>query len=156
MTPAWSQLRHEAVDLIQRSRRLVDKRHAEDREEAAGLERTIDAAVAGHDQKVLAEAVLRREPGIDFQTAQAAGLDSLDDDRVLRLAAGQDRILVSHDKRTLPGRLAAFVAAGGRSPGVLLVIPRNAPVVDVVEALLLIWTDNRPDDWVNVVAKIPF
>jgi molecular chaperone DnaK len=57
MAPAWTELRHEAVDLIQRSRRLLDKMHAEDREEAAALEEAIDAAVAGHNQKALAEAV---------------------------------------------------------------------------------------------------
>lgn len=56
----------------------------------------------------------------------------------------------------MSGRLSAFVADGGRSLDVMLVIPQSAPGVDVVEALLLIWTDNRPDEWTNVVAKIPF
>lgn len=52
--------------------------------------------------------------------------------------------------------LASFVASGGASPGVLLVIPQNAPVREVVEALILIWADGREDDWRNLVAKIPF
>ena len=38
------------------------------------------------------------------------------------------RILVSHDKRTMPARLTQFVARGGSSPSVLLVIPQHAPV----------------------------
>jgi hypothetical protein len=50
-------------------------------------------------------------------------LDDLDDEAVLRHAASQSRILVSHDKRTMPEALASFVASGGTSPGVLLVIP---------------------------------
>ncbi len=58
----------------------------------------------------------------------------------------------SHDKRTMPRALASFVASGGTSPGVLLVIPQNAPIRAVVEALILIWAD----DWNNLLVKIPF
>jgi hypothetical protein len=53
-------------------------------------------------ERITVDATLRREPRIDFQTAQAAHLDDLDDEAVLRLAASQSRILVSHDKRTMP------------------------------------------------------
>jgi hypothetical protein len=107
-------------------------------------------------KRIIGDATLRREPRIDFQTAQAARLDDLDDEAVLRLAASQSRILVSHDKRTMPAALASFVASGGKSPGVLLVIPQNAPIREVVEALILIWADDRADDWRNLIAKIPF
>ena len=106
--------------------------------------------------RIIVDATLRREARIDFQTAQAARLDDLDDEAVLRLAASQFRILVSHDKRTMPKALASFVASGGTSPGVLLVIPQKAPIREVVEALILIWADDRADDWRNLVAKIPF
>jgi hypothetical protein len=99
---------------------------------------------------------LASQPRIDFQAAQAARLNGLDDEAVLRQAASQSRILVSHDKRTMPKALASFVAAGSTSPGVLLVIPQNAPVREVVEALILIWTDDQADDWRNRIAKIPF
>jgi hypothetical protein len=75
-------------------------------------------------KRIIIDAALRREPGIDFQTAHTARLDNLDDEEVLRLAALQSRILVSHDKRTMPRKLASFIASGGTSPGVLLVIPQ--------------------------------
>jgi hypothetical protein len=107
-------------------------------------------------KRIIVDATLRREARIDFQTAQAARLDGLDDEGVLRFAASQSRILVSHDKRTMPGALASFVASGGTSPGVLLVIPQNAPIGEVVETLLLIWADDRANDWKNLIAKIPF
>jgi hypothetical protein len=107
-------------------------------------------------KRIILDATLRREPRIDFQTAQAARLDGLDDEAVLRLAASQSRILVSHDKRTMPGALKSFIASGGTSPGVLLAIPQNAPIRNVVEALILIWTDDRANDWRNLVVKIPF
>ena len=107
-------------------------------------------------RRIIVDAVLRREPSVDFQTAQAAGLDGLDDASVLRRTSEQGRILVTHDRRTMPPQLAAYLAEGGQSPGVLLVIPQNAPVRDVVEALILIWADNRPQDWANLVTKVPF
>jgi Domain of unknown function (DUF5615) len=49
-------------------------------------------------KRIIVDATLRRQPQIDFQTAQAARLDDLDDEAVLRLAISQSRILVSHDK----------------------------------------------------------
>jgi hypothetical protein len=107
-------------------------------------------------KRTIVEATLHREPGIDFQTAQAAKLDDLDDEAVLRLAASQSRILVSHDKRTMPKALASFVASGGASAGVLLVIPQDAPIHKLVETLTLIWADNRASDWANLIAKMPF
>jgi len=107
-------------------------------------------------KRIIVDATIRREPRIDFQTAPAARLDDLDDEAVLRLAASQSRILVSHDKRTMPRALASFVASGGASPGVLLVIPQNAPIREVVETIMLIWADDRANDWKNLIARIPF
>lgn len=106
-------------------------------------------------KRIIVDATLRREPRIDFQTAQAARLDHLDDEAVLQLAASQSRILVSHDKRTMPAALAALIASGGTSPGVLVVIPQSVSITKVVETLILIWADDRADDWKNLVAKIP-
>jgi hypothetical protein len=56
----------------------------------------------------------------------------------------------------LPGALAEFHARGGSSPGVLLVIPQSAPIRVVAETLVLIWADNHPEDWVDLITKIPF
>jgi hypothetical protein len=66
-------------------------------------------------KRIIVDATLRREPRIDFQTAQAGRLDDLDDEAALLQAASQSRILVSHDKRTMPAALAAFIASGGTS-----------------------------------------
>jgi predicted nuclease of predicted toxin-antitoxin system len=47
--------------------------------------------------------VLRREPSVDFQTAKAANLFALPDPQVLAIAARENRILVTHDQKTMPG-----------------------------------------------------
>ena len=106
--------------------------------------------------RLIVAATFRREPAIDFQTAQSAHLDYLDDETVLQHAASEGRILVTHDKRTMPKHFASFLAKGNRSPGVLLVIPQDVPLRTVVDTLVLIWVDDRPEDWENAVTIVPF
>jgi hypothetical protein len=57
---------------------------------------------------------------------------------VLRLAAEMGRILVSHDKRTMPRYFASFLNEGDRSPGRPARDPKDAPLRSVVETLVLI------------------
>lgn len=52
--------------------------------------------------------LLRREPGIDFQTAAEANLRGVPDPEVLALAAQEQRILVTHDRRTMPRHFATL------------------------------------------------
>ena len=61
-----------------------------------------------------------------------------DDPEVLRIAAGDHRILVTHDFQTMPSHFANFLIEEGDSPGVFLVKQRTA-IGSVVEALLLVW-----------------
>jgi hypothetical protein len=56
----------------------------------------------------------------------------------------------------MPRHFATFLRKGNTSPGVLLVIPQNAPVRSVVETLVLIWADDTAEDWRNAITVIPF
>jgi hypothetical protein len=73
----------------------------------------------------------RLQPAIDFQTTPAAGLHHLPDDQVLTLAAQQGRMLVSHDRRTMPGHFERFIVSH-TSPG-LLIVSRKLPLGRVAE-----------------------
>jgi molecular chaperone DnaK (HSP70) len=57
MDSNWVEHRRQAVDLIQRSRRLLDTMHAEDKEEAIALTEAIEAAVAQRDSRAIVEAL---------------------------------------------------------------------------------------------------
>ena len=57
-------------------------------------------ADADFSQRIVS-AVRRREPAIDFQSANVASLRSLSDPEVLSLAARDSRVLVSHDLTTM-------------------------------------------------------
>lgn len=65
-------------------------------------------------------ATLRLEPAIDFQSATAAGLHGVPDDEVLARTADDGRVLVTHDRRTMPSHPARFIE-GRHSPGVVIV-----------------------------------
>jgi hypothetical protein len=59
-----------------------------------------------------------REPSIDFKTANDAGLEGLSDREVLELAARDERMLVSHDKRAMPVHFVQRPdASSGGQPG---------------------------------------
>jgi hypothetical protein len=98
--------------------------------------------------------VLRHEPSIDFQSAPAASLHGISDPEVLRLAMGQNRILISHDENSMPGHFRDFLTAGNRSPGVLIV-PQGAPVGRVIESILLVWIASEADEWTDRIIWLP-
>lgn len=81
---------------------------------------------------------LRREPTMDFLSANEANLEGVPDPEVLALATEQGRILVSHDFQTMPRHFGDFLQTRGSSPGVLLV-PQYLPIGATIEELLLIW-----------------
>jgi len=98
-------------------------------------------------------AATRREPSIDFLTAEAAGLVGLKDPEVLAVAAGEGRVLVSHDQKTMPRHFAELITHTS-SPGLLL-IPQHLPIVAAVEDILLIWFASEAEEWVNRIRYLP-
>jgi hypothetical protein len=98
--------------------------------------------------------ILRREPAVDFQTAQSAGLRGLLDAEVLALAAADHRVLVSHDVGTIPVHFRAFRDAGRNSSGVFL-IPQRLDVGTAIEELLLMWLASEAWEWENRLEWLP-
>ncbi|HEX9655024.1 MAG TPA: DUF5615 family PIN-like protein, partial [bacterium] len=84
---------------------------------------------------------------IDFQTAKAAKISGLDDEDVLAIAAKESRLLVTHDRKTIPKHFGKFIKSQD-CPGVLIV-PQKLPVSKVVEDLVLIWTATESVEWTN-------
>jgi len=99
-------------------------------------------------------AVREREPTIDFASAIDSNLQGLSDPEVLDIAANQGRILVTHDRRTMPDFFRRRLEAGESSPGLFLV-SQFAPLGPVVEALVLVWAASDPAEWRNQVRHLP-
>lgn len=101
----------------------------------------------------LVRAVRRQEPAIDFRTAHEAGLQGLDDESVLALTAREGRILVSHDRRTMPIHFTNFIATK-TSAGIIL-ISQDLSIAQAAEDLVLIWEASEAEEWVNRLDSIP-
>ena len=86
----------------------------------------------------------RREASVDFRAAAGVIADGTPDPEVLRIAAGDGRVLVSRDITTMPRHFVQFVA-GQESPGILLV-PSRRPIGSVIERLLIVWSTWTAED----------
>ncbi len=99
---------------------------------------------------------LRRiQPSIDFQSAEEASLRGVSDPVVLELAAREGRILVSHDKTTIPTHFILFLQQGNHSPGVFL-LPQGGPLRESIEALLIVWQCSVPEEWIDHLEYLPW
>jgi hypothetical protein len=103
--------------------------------------------------QIIVRAACRREPGLDFQTAETAGLAGLPDPEELARAAEDGRILVTHDLQMMPRHFASFITTC-QSTGLLL-IPQHLPIASAVDDLLLIWSTMEADEWTNLMWYLP-
>jgi hypothetical protein len=103
---------------------------------------------------LIIKGVLRRQPLLDIQTADAARLAGVPDPEVLARSAQSGRVLVSHDYHTMPDHFADFLASGQHSPGVLL-LHQTLPVAQAIEALLLVWNASDPAEWRDLLTYLP-
>ena len=98
--------------------------------------------------------LMRQEPGIDFQTATEANLRGLSDLQILARAAQENRVLVTHDRRTMPIHFANFIQ-NHASPGVFI-IAQNVSMREAIDELLLFWVCSESEEWANRILDIPF
>jgi len=103
------------------------------------------------DQRIVV-ATRRLDPAIEFQTATALELHGIDDSRVLLLAAQQGSVLVSHDRRTLPGHFESFIKRQ-HSPG-LIIVSQRLPIGAAAELLHLLWAASDAEEYVNAVYEL--
>jgi hypothetical protein len=95
----------------------------------------------------------RRERSVDFQGAHDGGVVGISDPDVLGLAAESDRILVSHDRKTMPAHFAHFLEQRS-SPG-LIIVSQNLDIGAAIEDLLLIWAATEAEDWLDRLGFVP-
>ena len=95
-----------------------------------------------------------REPAIDILDVKAAGLRGMKDPALLELAAQQDRILISHDRRTMTLEFRDRLAAGKSSPGLFIAPQEPSAIGAVVEWLLLVWAASQPEEWRDRIVYI--
>ena len=98
--------------------------------------------------------LLERRPGLDVLRARDIGLQATTDPGLLAWAAQEDRILLTHDHKTVPDFAYDRVRAGQPVAGVFLVENTGA-FRDVIEDLLLADEITGSDDWRDKVQRFP-
>jgi hypothetical protein len=95
----------------------------------------------------------RRELSVDFLSAREGGVVGFSAPDVLAIAAGAGRILVSHDRKTMPSHFARFRETRS-SPG-LIIVSQDLDIGAAMEELLLIWLATDAEEWVERVGFVP-
>jgi len=77
----------------------------------------------------------------------------MSDSEVLRLAADDDRVLVTCDVRTMPKHFAVFTARE-TSPDLLL-IPARVPIGEIMNGILACWRSWTAEEMRNQLRWLP-
>ncbi|MCX6629179.1 MAG: DUF5615 family PIN-like protein [Candidatus Solibacter sp.] len=102
----------------------------------------------------IVDALRQREPAIDILDVKVTALRGTKDPALLELAAQQDRILITHDRRTMTRHVRERLAAGKVSPG-LFIVPQRSDTGEIVEWLLLVWAASRAEEWLDRIVYLP-
>ena len=104
--------------------------------------------------QVILRGLLLRVPNLDVITAHQAGLSDASDPDLLAWAAEQKRIVVTHDRRTMPYHAATRIDGEEGIAGVIIV-SRRLPVSQVIGDLEIIVSCSDMDEWENVLKHLP-
>ena len=105
------------------------------------------------DGRVL-RGLLRQLPNLDILTVQQIGLQSRPDPEVLQRAADEGRILLSHDRATMPRFAMDRVSRRMRMPGLILV-RFDQPMGAILDDLLIIVGAGRPEEFEDQAIYLP-
>lgn len=114
----------------------------------------LDVAADENLKRQIVSGLRRRLPSLDLVTVQGAGLSGASDPDVLAWAAVENRVLITHDTRTMKDFAYQRVAAGEAMPGVVAVPPR-IPIAQAIEDLLTIIEVATPDEMRDRVLRLP-
>jgi len=95
-----------------------------------------------------------RQSTLDLLRVQDVGLRKVDDPAILDWAASNGRILLTHDRATMPDFAYERLSQGQQMSG-LFVINDRMPVRQVIDELLLLLDCTEQDEWKGIVLYLP-
>jgi hypothetical protein len=96
----------------------------------------------------------QHQPGLDLVRVQEVGLTQTADPDILAWAAAEGRVLLTHDRQTVPGSPYDRVNAGEPLPGVI-VVDNDLPVGEAIAQLELLACCSLPDELRDRVVYVP-
>lgn len=100
------------------------------------------------------DGILLRQPNLDIIRIQDTEVAEADDIVILRWAAQEHRVLLTHDVNTLIGDAYSLVKSGEPMMGVLEV-HNDLPFSQVIEDILIVAECSTRQDWINQVRYLP-
>ncbi len=98
--------------------------------------------------------LLLRDPNIDLIRVQDVSLAEADDPPILAWAAVHNRIVLTHDRATMPDFAYDRIVVGQQMPGVFVLNDRMA-IQQAIEELLLIDECSDLEERSNLVVYLP-
>jgi hypothetical protein len=98
--------------------------------------------------------VFRICPDIDLLTVREASIAGISDPALLDWAAGHQRLVLTHDVRTMPAFVQERVSLGLSMPGVIEV-PAICPIRQVIEEIGLFYNCSIDGEWEGQIIRIP-
>lgn len=98
--------------------------------------------------------VLRLNATVDIVRVQDISLLGSDDPTIIAWAAEQNRVLLTHDVKTMTKYAYERVALGQPMPGVFEV-NLDAPTGQIIEEILMLAVCSREDEWQGQVRYLP-
>ena len=86
---------------------------------------------------------------------QDLDISGCSDDKLLEWTADNERLLLTHDARTMPKFVCDHLARGGHLPGVI-VVDDLAPIGACIEDKLLLAECSEPNEWKDSILFLPF
>src|SRR5687768_2919908 len=98
--------------------------------------------------------ILRRDPGVDIVRLHDVGLRTRPDEEILAWAAEENRVLVTHDRRTIPRHVKIRIAAGLPVVGAIIVA-RKMRIRQAIEEILIAAHCGDPAQWLDRLLYLP-
>lgn len=100
------------------------------------------------------DGLVQQNPTLDVVKARDVGLVQTPDSMILDWTAKENRIVVTHDIKTMPPEANLRLEAGLRMSE-MFVISQDVPIGIAIEALLLVVNASSQDEWENRVVFLP-
>lgn len=106
---------------------------------------------------IIQDGLLQRQPEAEVRVIGGENAPQIGtkDEEILEFLERETYILVSSNRRTMPGHLQAYLQEGGHIPGILLLRP-NSSYRQIIDTLELIWLVGIPEDFRDQLIHIPF
>jgi predicted nuclease of predicted toxin-antitoxin system len=95
-----------------------------------------------------------RQPNLDLIRVQDVGLIEVEDPEILAWAAEKQRIILTHDRATMPDFAYERIVRGEAMSG-MFVINDRMPIRQAIDELLLLIDCTEQIEWKGVVLYLP-